>query len=303
MLEPRYEAQVRLLLRCLPVLRGHPEFALKGGTAINLFLQPLPRISVDIDLAYLPIGPRDETLAEIGGKLAALGRELVERLPQVVVQPQLTDGRLVRLVVSSPEARVKIEPNTIFRGSVFPAEEAELCVEAQRLFQAYVRAQILHVADLYGGKLCAALDRQHPRDLFDVKLLLDRAGVTPEIRRAFVVYLAGHNRPMHELLQPRVKDISSLYRTQFVGMTRREVPLDELVAVQTELPRVLREALDGDERAFLLSLKTGNPEWERLGIEHLAQLPALQWKLVNIRRMERVKHLDALRRLEKLLAH
>lgn len=303
MLEPRYEAQVRLLLRCLPVMRDYREFALKGGTAINLFLQSLPRVSVDIDLAYLPIGPRDETLAEIGAKLAALGKELVERLPQVVVQPQLTEGQLVRLVVSSPEARVKIEPNTIFRGSVFPAEEAELCVEAQRLFQAYVRAQILHAADLYGGKLCAALDRQHPRDLFDVRLLLEGVGITPEIRRAFVVYLAGHNRPMHELLQPRLKDISPLYRTQFVGMARREVPLDELVALQSELPRMLREALDGDERAFLLSLKRGNPEWERLGIERLAQFPALQWKLVNIRRMDRVKHLDALRRLEKLLAH
>jgi predicted nucleotidyltransferase component of viral defense system len=203
--EPLYEAQVRLLLQCLPALREHPDFALKGGTAINLFLQPLPRVSVDIDLAYLRIGPRDEAVAEIAGRLGSLGEELVERLPRVVVQPQRTEGQLVRLVVSNPEARVKIEPNTIFRGFVFPSQEAELCTEAQQQFQSYVQARILHVADLYAGKLCAALDRQHPRDLFDVQLLLDRTGITPDIRRAFVVYLAGHNRPMHELLQPRMQ--------------------------------------------------------------------------------------------------
>ena len=58
MFDPRYEAQLRLLLRCLPLLHDHLEFAVKGGTAINLFVQPLPRLSVDIDLVYVPLKPR-----------------------------------------------------------------------------------------------------------------------------------------------------------------------------------------------------------------------------------------------------
>lgn len=301
MLDPRYEAQVRLLLQCLPFLRGHPDFALKGGTAINLFVEPMPRVSVDIDLAYLPLKPRAEALAGIDVGLLDLKNEIAQRIRGLTVEEQRTGGQVVRLRVLGPEMNIKIEPNLIFRGSVNPPEEADLCAEAQQRFQASARVQMLHVADLYGGKLCAALDRQHPRDLYDVDLLLKGIGITPDIRRAFVVYLAGHNRPMSELLQPRPKDIAALYTDQFVGMTSHEISLDELIRVQSELPKLLREALDDDERAFLISLKRGSPEWNRLGIEHIEQLPALQWKLLNIRRMAEEKHREALQKLEEVL--
>jgi predicted nucleotidyltransferase component of viral defense system len=302
MFDPRYEAQVRLLLQCLPLLRGHSDFALKGGTAINLFVASMPRVSVDIDLTYLPLKPRTETLATIDAGLRDLKHEMAQRIPNVTVEEQRSSGRVVRLQVASPETSIKIEPNLIFRGSVYPPEEKDLCDRAQQRFQAAVRVQTLNVADLYGGKLCAALDRQHPRDLYDVALLLNNRGITPDIRRAFVVYLAGHNRPMSELLQPRLKDVAATYDEQFVGMTDHEVSLDEFAAVQAELPSLLRHALDDDERAFLISLKRGTPEWNRLGIEHIAQLPALQWKLLNIRRMEKEKHREALRKLEEVLS-
>ena len=302
MFDPRYEAQVRLLIQCLPLLHDHPDFAVKGGTAINLFVQRMPRVSVDIDLAYLPLKPRDEALAAISNGLLSLKTEMEQRIPGSAVREQRTGGRPVRLALSSPAANVKVEPNLIFRGAVYPPAEAELCAEAQQQFQAYVRIQVLHVADLYGGKLCAALDRQHPRDLYDVKLLLEGMGITPDIRRAFVVYLAGHNRPMNELLRPRLKDIGSLYNSQFVGMSRHDVALRDLVAVQEELPELLRKSLDGDERAFLISLKRGEPEWDRLGIGHIAQLPALQWKLQNIQRMEKTKQREALTKLKGTLS-
>jgi len=302
MFDPRYEAQVRLLLQCLPLLRGHSDFALKGGTAINLFVASMPRVSVDIDLTYLPLKPRTETLATIDAGLRDLKHEMAQRIPDVTVEEQRSSGRVVRLQVAGPETSIKIEPNLIFRGSVYPPEEKDLCAKAQQRFQASVRVQTLNVADLYGGKLCAALDRQHPRDLYDVALLLNDVGITPDIRRAFVVYLAGHNRPMSELLQPRLKDVAALYDEQFVGMTDHEVLLAELAAVQAELPSLLRHALDDDERAFLISLKRGTPEWNRLGIKHIAQLPALQWKLLNIRRMEKEKHREALRKLEEALS-
>ena len=302
MFDPRYEAQVRLLLQCLPLLRAHSDFALKGGTAINLFVESMPRVSVDIDLTYLPLKPRTETLATIDAGLRDLKHEMAQRIPDVTVEEQRSSGRVVRLQVAGPETSIKIEPNLIFRGSVYPPEGKDLCAKAQQRFQASVRVQTLNVADLYGGKLCAALDRQHPRDLYDVALLLNDLGITPDIRRAFVVYLAGHNRPMSELLQPRLKDIATTYDERFVGMTDHEIPLDELASVQAELPSLLRHALDDDERAFLISLKRGTPEWKRLGIDHLAQLPALQWKLLNIRRMEKEKHREALRKLEEVLS-
>lgn len=70
----------------------------------------------------------------------------------------------------------------------------------------------------------AAMDRQHPRDLFDVMELFAYGGITPAIRRAFVVYLASHNRTIHEVLFPTPKDITLAYAGSFVGMTAARVP-------------------------------------------------------------------------------
>jgi len=178
----------------------------------------------------------------------------------------------------------------------------DLCPIAQKHFGAFVSAPTLSIADLYGGKLCAALDRQHPRDFFDVKMLLDDTGVTPEIRRSFVVHLAGHNRPMNELLSPSLLDIRSLYDDQFVGMTQEEVSFQELQQVQEKLAPILVQSLDDDERAFLLSMKRGKPEWDRLDVDNLDQLPALRWKCLNIKKMNGAKRTSELNCLEKILS-
>ncbi len=301
MFDPRYDAQVRLLLRCLPEITRHPCFALKGGTAINLFVRDLPRVSVDIDLTYLPLKPRREALQEIHSTLRTLKADIEEHVPGSRVREIQNQDYIVKLLVSTNDAMVKIEPNLILRGSVHAPEDRDLCLTAQERFGAFISVQTLSTADLYGGKLCAALDRQHPRDLFDVKLLLDDTGITPEIRRAFVVYLAGHNRPMNELLAPRLQDIERLYVDQFIGMTRSGVSLDDLLQIQRDLATTLVRALDDAERQFLVSIKRGEPEWDRLGIEHLAQLPAIQWKLINVRKMDSVKHKAALDRLIEVL--
>ena len=302
MFDPRYIAQARLLLRCLTQLEKHPCFALKGGTALNLFVRDLPRISVDIDLTYLPLRPRDEALNEISRELQGFGRDISDRVPQVSIREHHVSDRVVKLSVMTSDATIKIEPNLVLRGSVYPPASRTACEAAQRAFEGSARVQCMGEADLYGGKLCAALDRQHPRDLFDVKLLLEEEGITPQIRRAFVVYLASHNRPIHELLSPNLKDISEAFEAQFAGMTEEPVALAELVEIQHRLPRMIVSGLDDDERQFLLSLKQGDPEWSRLGFDHLEQLPGLQWKLQNIRKMEPPKQREMLTRLERILA-
>lgn len=302
MFDRRYDAQVRLLIRCLPEISRHTCFALKGGTAINLFVRDLPRVSVDIDLTYLPLKPRDDALREIQEALRSLKRDIEQRIPKAMVQESRSGEHIIKLLVSTPEATVKIEPNLIIRGFVYAPEERDLCPTAQEHFGAFASVRTLSVADLYGGKLCAALDRQHPRDLFDVKLLLDDTGITPEIRRAFVIYLAGHNRPMNELLAPKFQDIKQLYADQFVGMTRNEVSLDDLLEVQHNLADIIVHALDDSEKEFLISVKRGEPEWGLLKIDHLDQLPSIRWKLINIRKMNPGKHKVALDRLIKVLA-
>lgn len=302
MFDPRYEAQVRLLLRCLPEINQESCFALKGGTAINFFVRDLPRVSVDIDLTYLPLKSRQETLQEVHNALTQIKESIMKRVPASQVREARSEEHVVRLFVSTHDAVVRIEPNLVLRGAVYPSRKLDLCITAQEHFEAFVSVQTLSTADLYGGKLCAALDRQHPRDLFDIKLLLDDTGITPEIRRTFVVYLAGHDRPMSELLAPKIQDITKLYADHFRGMTRDEVSLDELLEIQRSLPEALVRALDDDEKEFLVSVKRGEPEWARIGIDHLDQLPAIQWKLANIRKMKPEKHEAALNQLIKVLA-
>lgn len=147
----------------------------------------------------------------------------------------------------------------------------------------------------------SALDRQHPRDLFDVRLLLKNEGITPAIRRAFVVYLAGHTRPMHELLHPNLIDITDAFERQFVGMTLDPVTIDELVDARHDLVERLVPSLDDGEKTFLLSMKSGDPDWDVLGIEGLEMMPALQWKLINIRKMDTRKRDEQFKILKKLL--
>jgi len=296
-----YVRQAELLIRCLPEIGKQSIFALKGGTAINLFVRPMPRLSVDIDLTYLPLSGRDEALSDISRALDAIGRDVILRVTGVHVQVSRTNGAATKLVISLRDAQIKVEPNQVLRGSVYPPETRDLCAEAQALFEQFVSTRTLSLADLYGGKICAALDRQHPRDLYDVRLLLENEGLTPEIRRAFVVYLASHDRPMHELLDPQFKDIASVYASQFAGMVREEVPVAFLCQARERLVNLIRQELDKDEKRFLLSMKQGEPEWDILGIKHLKELPALQWKLQNIRRMEKRKQADALGKLQRVL--
>ena len=303
MFDVQYERQTELLLRLLPALEEHPCFALKGGTAINLFVRDMPRVSVDIDLTYLPIKPRTETLEEISESLHAFACSSLGRIPNANVHEHHSQGYLIRATCETPEATIKIEPNTVLRGTIYPSVVLDLAETARQRFGLYARVRTLSTADLYGGKLCAALDRQHPRDLFDVKLLLEEEGITPEIRRAFVIYLASHNRPMHELLSPNLKDISAAFETQFVGMTEEPVDIVDLVEIQRRLPEELVSQLDEDERSFLLSMKRAEPEWTRLGIDHLEQLPALQWKLQNIQKMGPAKRREMLELLERTLAN
>ncbi|MBT2988838.1 MAG: nucleotidyl transferase AbiEii/AbiGii toxin family protein [Candidatus Thiodiazotropha sp. (ex Ctena orbiculata)] len=294
-----YRAQVDLLIRCLPAVAKNHSFALKGGTAINLFLHDMPRLSVDIDLTFLPITDRDTALTAIADGLVMIGEEIRKTIPQAQVQSTGTDAP--KLQIATPQARIRVEPSPIARGSLFPPVETDLCQAAQDEYELFVRVLRLATADLYGGKLCAALDRQHPRDLFDIKQLQDAGEISDDIRQAFVVYLAGHRRPMAEMLAPNIKPIGQLYTHHFAGMTTHPVELEELEAARAQLFAWVRTALTEDERKFLLAMKQGEPDWDLMPFDHIEQLPAIQWKLHNVNRMSARSHQAALARLRDVL--
>jgi predicted nucleotidyltransferase component of viral defense system len=297
-----YFKQAKLLLQVLPFIEKTGNFALKGGTAINLFIRDMPRLSVDIDLTYIPLNSREEALADISKSLQEIAVQTKRFLGAEVEERGLkgTD-KTVKLLIRQREATIKVEPNLVLRGSVFPHVQSVLRPKAEEMFELSVSSRLLPLPDLFGGKICAALDRQHPRDLFDVQLLLENEGLQDETRKAFIVYLAGHDRPMHELLKPKWKDLRPAFDAEFSGMTLEPIGLDQLVETREKLLRLIHDGLTHDEKKFLLSLKVGEPEWELLGLAGIERLPGLRWKLENVRQMDPKKRREQSARLHEVL--
>ncbi len=303
MLNNIYYKQAELLLRVLPIIDRENEFALKGGTALNFFWRDFPRLSVDIDLTYLPVKERNESLKDINDKLLNIRDGISRTIAGTNITGRTTEGNLLSgLLIRKNESTIKVEVNTVIRGSVFPAERKRLCDKAEDIFELSVSVQTLSFADLYGGKICAALDRQHPRDLFDIKLLLDNEGITENIRKAFIVYLVSHNRPINEVLNPGLQAIRPVFENEFAGMTEQETSLEDLVNVRSLLIEIIKNELTADEKKFLLSFKSMNPQWELLGLNGIENLPSVKWKLINLAKMKAKEHEMAYKKLEEYLS-
>ena len=297
--------QVSLLVQLLPIVGQQTCFALKGGTAINLFIRDLPRLSVDIDLAYLPMADREQALAEIDSALKAIALETEKRLSacKVNAQPNQHTGTLLKLNIASPDAIVKIEVTPVLRGAVYEPELRTMRASVEERF-GFVEVPLLSFSDLYAGKLCATLDRQHPRDLYDTLLLLDNEGISREMMVAFLVYLIGHNRPMSELLAPRAKSLAEVYESEFKGMAFDDVGIMVLEGTLPRLVETLHNNLTDADKAFLLSFKEGRPDWDHLSIPHIEQLPSVRWKLQNLKTLEtknKKKHRETIEKLEVVL--
>ncbi len=277
-----YIDTARLLIQVAPLVLADKVFALKGGTAINLFVRDMPRLSVDLDLVFTDHRlEREDALARINEAI----RKAVGRLKKRGFQTHAAtaaDAGETKLFVRRDKLEVKVEVNFVLRGTLHPIRSASLTPKAKEALLADLELPVVSPEDLYGGKLVAAMDRQHPRDLFDVMQLFLHEGITPGIRRGFVAYLACHNRPIHEVLFPSLRDISGEYDNTFRGMTAEPVELKALLAARERMVTELQAGLDADERRFLLSLARNEPDWALLGIEHLEELPGIRWKLVNL---------------------
>jgi len=294
--------QADLLISVIPYVFKENNFAMHGGTAINFFIRNMPRISVDIDMIYLKVLSRDESLKNISDGLNDIKNKLLSSLPGIEIEAKKFGDVLVsKLFIKRENALVKIEPNLIIRGTLFEPEERDICENAERVFEKFVSARIVSIADVYGSKICAALDRQHPRDLFDIRQLLEYEGISEEIRRAFIVYLISCNRPMSELLSPNFIDMSRAFEKEFSGMTVERVQLEDLIEARKTLVNKINKQLTSDEKEFLLSFKRGEPAWKLIGLEKAEKLPAVNWKLKNINKMEPGKHKKALEKLKQVL--
>ncbi|ELR70194.1 Ync [Fulvivirga imtechensis AK7] len=187
-----YKRQVSLLLDVLPFIAEEDDIALHGGTAINLFVRNMPRLSVDVDLTYLPIEDRDTSLKNIAAILKRIQTRLESTIEGISIEPKIDVGKLF---ISKENALIKLEINLVGRGTYKKPETAILCESAQEEFDVFVEMKMVPVQQLYGGKICAALDRQHPRDLFDVKYLLENEGFSGELIAGFIFCILGAKDP------------------------------------------------------------------------------------------------------------
>lgn len=304
MMRSTYLDQVRLLVLVLPYIGKERVFAIKGGTAINLFYRHLPRLSVDIDLVYLPIKSRADSLKEIDDALDRVASSVEKGVNGIRTKRiEGGGGGDTRVLVSRGNARIKIEISPVVRGSVMSPVDMRIQPAVEREF-GFAEAQVVSFEDLYAGKLVAALDRQHPRDIFDVKMLFENEGISDRLFRVFLVYLISSGRPMHELINPAKKDISTPYEQEFDGMSTNQIGLEELQGVQQRMFDEVRSRIDSEAAHFLRSVHIVKPDFSLIGLPQAEQLPAVQWKMVNLQRLmaeNPSKHRDQLNLLEEVL--
>ncbi|NOY15552.1 MAG: nucleotidyl transferase AbiEii/AbiGii toxin family protein [Gammaproteobacteria bacterium] len=261
----------------------------------------MPRLSVDIDLTYLPLESRPISLAAITAALSRIAQRISTILRNTTVD-ELKDaqGNVLKLMVLRQGVKIKIEVSPVMRGSLLTPVTMGINPQVESQFS-YASMPVLDWHELYAGKLCAALNRQHPRDLYDVSILLEHEGITDKLMNVFMVYLISGNRPIAEMLSPHPVSLAAAYNKQFTGMTVKETTLQKLEETRKTLIQQINDKLTDKQKQFLLSFKAMQPEWQLLDAGDASHLPAVQWKLLNIKNMSVKKHKLAMEKLEEVL--
>lgn len=297
-----YRRQVALVMRTLPLVALETCFALKGGTAINLFVRNMPRLSVDIDLTYLPVADRSASLQEIDAALRRIAGSIEVGIRGATVSRSAPQGEdyITKLFVRADAVQIKVEVTPVLRGCVYEPQMMSVSPRVEDRF-GFAEIQVVSFPDLYAGKIVATLDRQHPRDLFDVRDLLANEGITDELRKAFIIYLLSHNRPLAEVLAPVRLDITAEFGRGFAGLTETPVSLAELLRAREDLIGALVGGMPQDHRRFLITFKRGEPEWALLGLPGAETLPAVRWRLENLAKLDAAKRSAFVARLGDVL--
>ena len=275
-----YAQKVELLLRLIPIVMEEEVFAIHGGTAINLFLKDLPRYSVDIDLTYIPLADRQTSLDDINLHLKSIADKAKKAFKGMHIVPNFNTCKLLCEYLGK---QVKIEVNQTKRGVVGgECLSIPLSEKAQNEFSLFCEAKIVPLTQLYGGKIAAALSRQHPRDLFDVKYMdipLD------ECREGLIFCLLGSDRPIHESFAPSLIDQREAMENQFAGMTDIPFTYEDFEETRAKLINDLRSLLTEEDKRFLVSFESGQPEWNGYEFEYFKDYPSVQWKILNLKKL------------------
>ena len=207
---------------------------------------------------------------------------------------------ITKLFVLADDVQIKIEVTPVLRGCIYDPVTVSVSPRVEAQF-GFAENQVASFPDLYAGKIVAALDRQHPGDLFDARDLLANEGISDELRKAFIVYLLSHNRPMAEVLAPVRLDITAEFDRGFAGMTETPISLDELLQTREDLVGAVVGNMPVNHRRILITAKRGNPEWALLDLPGAEALPAVRWRLENLTKLDGMKRATLLSRLGEVL--
>ena len=268
----------------LPEVAKEDVFALHGGTAINLFCLNMPRLSVDVDLTYVPASDsRDIDFQHIHSALERIKERIRKQIPAISFADPIRAEEDLKLICTTSDAMVKMEVNQINRGIIAETDTMILCDKAQETFDKFCEVRTVSRKQLWGGKINAALDRQHPRDLFDVRNLINEIGYSTDIKEGVIFFLLCGKRPIHELLNPNLIDQSAIFESQFNGMTDSSFGYDDYQTTRERLIKMVNESLTPEDKNFLLAFSKGEPDWSRVDY---SKFPAIKWKLLNIKKLK-----------------
>ena len=268
-------------MRILPFVTDEECFAIHGGTAINLFVKDLYRLSVDIDVTYIPIEDRNTSLLRINEALERISDRVKRTFRDVRVIPRLD---ISKITCESRGCQVKIEVNQTKRGLVCgDAILYPLCEKAQEMFGMEVDARIVSLPQLYGGKISAALSRQHPRDLFDIKQM--DIPLT-DVKEGLIFCLLGSDRPIHESFAPNLIDQHEAMERQFSGMSEIPFTYNDFEATREKLVNDVNSVMTEDDRRFLIGFEELSVDWENSPYSSFKEYPSVRWKMQNLQKLK-----------------
>lgn len=204
-------------------------------------------------------------------------------MPDIYFPDQHKSLDALKLICKSQNSTVKIEVNQINRGLIAKSQTRILCDLAQEIFGRFCEVTTVSTSQLWGGKINAALDRQHPRDMFDIMNLFNETGYTDEIKTGFIFYLLCNNRPFHEVLNPGRIDQQEVFESQFAYMTDMPFSYEEYEKVRERTILEVNKSLTDKDKDFLLAFAKGEPIWDHADY---SAYPAIKWKLLNIRKLK-----------------
>ncbi len=293
-----YRKQVALLIRVMPLVFKIKDFAVHGGTAINLFHRNLNRYSVDIDITFIPILDRQSSLSAINTHLASLKTSIEKAVPGIRI---VHKEDVWKLLCTKDGTTIKVEVNGTKRGLLGDSEQIQLCEKAKTEFGMTCYANIVSWSQLYGGKIAAALSRQHPRDLFDCRGITNKDFA--DVKSGFMLCLLGSDKPIVESLAPNPINQTDALENQFEGMTDETFSYADYEDSRNNLIDVVNNGLDETDRDFLISFEGGSPDWDKCCAGDLSQYPSVKWKLQNIAALKKKNPKKHSEGLEKLIKH